>query len=399
MKPPIFIVGVPRSGTTLLAAMLAAHSHLSCGPETGFFRRLAAVNPDALCDAASWPQAAVNFLAGIKHTGYGQYTEKRLLEKYRLEPRQIESFLAEKTPAIPNILAAVTEQYMAAAGKIRWIEKTPDHIQYLPGLRRYFPDSPVIHIVRDPRDVALSLTKMPWGAQSFFEALFFWRRFEGAGSEFLAADERSYVLRFEDLLATPRETLTDLCRFIGEEFEPQMLDTSGTGKSVNSRGVPWKAKASQPIDKSRIAAWRKSISAAENKVAEAIVGDRMDFYGYPRDESFRYAAEVYPDFSLAIKYRERFSALTVQQSICYWRTPPPMAQPATVYLGEPAADHWFDGESAGKWAQMWAVAKKLIRPRNAVFWLAPAEKYGWTGVGAQAIKFLLRRKSEWANSE
>ncbi len=393
MKPPVFIVGVPRSGTTLLAAMLSAHSHLSCGPETGFFRRLAAVNPDALCDAASWPRAAVNFIAGIKHTGYGQYAEKRLLEKYRLEPARIESFLAEKSPAVPHILAAVTEQYMHAAGKIRWIEKTPDHIQYLPILRRYFPESPVIHIVRDPRDVALSLTKVPWGAQSFFEALFFWRRFEGAGSEFLAADERSYVLRYEDLLTTPRETLTDLCRFIDEEFEPQMLDTSATGKSVNSRGVPWKAKASQPLDKSRIAAWRKSISAAENIVAEAIVGDRMDFYGYPRETTFRYAAEVYPDFSLAIKYRESFSALTAQKSICYWRTPPPTAQPATVYLGEPAADRWLAGTPGEKLSQMWRILKKLMRPDRAVFWLAPPQKYGWTGIGAWILKGLLRMRA------
>ncbi len=392
MKPPIFIVGVPRSGTTLLAAMLSAHSNLSCGPETGFFRRLAAVNPDDLCEAASWPHPAVDFLANIKHTGYAGYEEKRLLEKYRLTPQQIQSFLVKKPPAIPNILAGVTEQYMAAAGKIRWIEKTPDHIQYLPSLRRYFPDSPIIHIVRDPRDVALSLTKVPWGAQSFFEALFFWRRFEGAGSDFLAADERSYMLRFEDLLTAPRETLTNLCRFIDEEFEPQMLDTSDTGKSVNSRGVPWKAKASQPIDTSRIAAWRKSISAAENKVAEAILGDRMDFYGYPRDETFQYAAEVYPDFSLAIKYRERFSALTVEKSICYWRDAPSTAQPATVYLGEPAADHWLDGAPAGKLSQLWGVLKKLMRPKRTIFWVTPSQNYGWTGIGAQAIKFLLRMK-------
>lgn len=389
MKAPIFIIGVPRSGTTLLAAMLSMHSNLSCGPETGFFRRLAAVNPNDLCDVASWPDTAVNFIANIKHTGYAGYEEKRLLEKYHLNPQQIQAFLAEKHPSIPNILAGVTEQYMTAAGKKRWIEKTPDHIQYLPSLRHYFPDSPIIHIVRDPRDVALSLTKVPWGAQSFLEALFSWRKFEGAGSNFLAMDERNYVLHFEDLLSAPRETLTDLCRFIDEEFEPQMLDTSGAGKSVNSRGVPWKAKASQPIDKSRIAAWRKSISAAENKVAEAILGDRLEFYGYPRDETFHYSADVYPNFSLAIKYRERFSALTVEKSVCYWRTPPPMAQPATVYLGDPAADHWLNGAQSGKLLQLWNVLKKRLNVKHTVFWLAPSQNYGWTGIWAQIIKLFL----------
>ena len=389
MKPPIFIVGVPRSGTTLLAAMLSGHSNLSCGPETGFFRKLAAINSDDLIKPDTWPAAAVDFIAGIKHSGFTGYEEKRLLEKYQLEPKQIQAFLAQKSPSISAALASVSEQYMTAIGKKRWVEKTPDHIQYLASLRKYFPVSPILHIVRDPRDVALSLTTVPWGAQSYFEALLFWKKLEADGSRFLATDNLNYQLRFEDLLLSPQETLIKVCNFIDETFEDKMLDTSVTGKNVNSRQVPWKAKASQPIDPSRIAVWRNATSASDNKVAEALLGDKLSHYGYPKVESFQHSAEVFPGLNLAIKYQKPFSALTNEQSINYWSD---AEKQATVYLGDPAADRWFGGHFAEKLGRWWQLLTKIIRDTQSkpVYWILGEEETRWTGATAGILKLFLK---------
>ena len=66
---PIFVVGVPRSGTTLLAAMLGAHPRLVCGPETYFFQCLRDVDARALCRRSDWPKAAVDFLFSIRYVG------------------------------------------------------------------------------------------------------------------------------------------------------------------------------------------------------------------------------------------------------------------------------------------------------------------------------------------
>ncbi|MDT8305503.1 MAG: sulfotransferase, partial [Anaerolineae bacterium] len=82
-KPPIFVVGVQRSGTTLLAALLAAHSRMSCGPETHFFRWLAEEEePSRLCRADSWPETAVSFLSAITATTYSPPGRVRLIDRY-----------------------------------------------------------------------------------------------------------------------------------------------------------------------------------------------------------------------------------------------------------------------------------------------------------------------------
>src|SRR4051812_2800803 len=67
--PPIFIVGVPRSGTTLLSAMLGAHPRLVCGPETHFFHQFGRRDPRAFGRRADWPKVAIDYLYSIEHVG------------------------------------------------------------------------------------------------------------------------------------------------------------------------------------------------------------------------------------------------------------------------------------------------------------------------------------------
>ncbi len=301
---PIFIVGVPRSGTTLLAAMLAAHPRISCGPETHFFRRLASLDADSLCEPALWPDLAVNFISSITHTSFNDATRKPLLEKYKIQPEQVSKFLSQRPPSIPNILASVTEQYMEVQGKCRWAEKTPDHMKYVSSIRKYFPESPIIRILRDPRDVALSLARVPWGASSFVEALFLWKHYDETSSLFFERDEKSYTLRYEDLVISPETELLKLCQFLGEKFESSMLDTSSTGKQINSRNVAWKEKVSQPIDTSRVAVWKLDLAKEDNLLSEALLGKQMDKYGYPREVEFRSYGEAYPTRFLSEKYGE-----------------------------------------------------------------------------------------------
>ena len=152
---PIFIVGVPRSGTTLLAAMLAAHSRISCGPETHFFRKLSKADEDRLVMPATWPDAAIDFVCSIEHASFSNRKPIALIEKYDIDRRQIADYLQQKEPSIANILASITDQYRSKMGKMRWAEKTPDHLMTLHRLRQSFPDAPVVRIIRDPRDVAL----------------------------------------------------------------------------------------------------------------------------------------------------------------------------------------------------------------------------------------------------
>ncbi len=387
-ETPIFIVGAPRSGTTLLAATLATHSRISCGPETHFFRRLSETEPADLL--ADWPDRAVDFICSIKHSGFTGHESKLLIEKYDLQPEEVAAFLAHKAPIVPNILASITEQHMARMGKQRWAEKTPDHLAYVNLIRHYFPDAPIIRIIRDPRDMALSLTRVPWGAGSFFEALLFWRRADQISRDFFVTDENSYTLRFEDLLSTPRETLQQLCQFVGEVFETGMLDTSQMGKQVNSRGVPWKAKVSQPFDPSRIGVWRQEISQADNQLAEAVLGDRLAEYGYPQKESFARLGELFPASGLAVKYEAELKAIA-GQGVRFWKRAPDETSSVKVFLGDPAANNWL-AHGGGKIKNAFSISTEVIKAnmtKNQIYWIPEGDGQDWTGYLAFGLKKLL----------
>jgi hypothetical protein len=331
---PIFVVGVQRSGTTLLAAMLAAHSRLSCGPETHFFRRLAGRDARELCDRSTWPGRAAEFVWSIDHTGVEPGTRKTLLEKYRLSRDQIPAFLDARPASISSVLASVTEPYMLARGKVRWVEKTPDHLSHVVSIRRYFPDAPVVRIVRDPRDVALSLMRVPWGVRSVIEGVRYWERLDGESREFFESDRTSFTLRFEDLVTRPAEQLRTLCDFLGEPFETGMLDTSSTGVDLNSRKAPWKDKVRQAADRGRVAVWRAELTDRENRVAEALVGDRLDAFGYPRVAEFHRAGEFLVGHELCARFPEAMSQLA-SEGIRFWRTSATERAAVQVILGDP----------------------------------------------------------------
>jgi hypothetical protein len=377
---PVFIVGVQRSGTTLLSAMLAAHSRLSCGPETHFFRRLAETDAARLCDPATWPAPAAEFVWGITHTGVEPGTRKALLDKYRLSRESVSEYLRGQAPSVEAILRSVTEQYMRAKGKARWVEKTPDHILYAADIRRHFPDAPIVHLVRDPRDVALSLMNVPWGVTSLVEGLLYWERLESAGREFVASDRMCLTIRFEDLVSQPEATLTRLCAFIGEAFEPGMLDTSTTGGEINARNAPWKKKVSEGVDASRGAAWKTTLSRRDNGFAEALLGDRIEALGYARLESFDRAADLRPGVAAAVRHPEALASLA-ERGIRFWRARASETPQAVVYLGDPGTADWSVASGT-----VIADVARAASSRHELHWVPDGDSGTWTGYTAFLLK-------------
>jgi len=390
---PVFIVGVPRSGTTLLAAMLAAHSRMSCGPETHFFRQLAkpeagfSVDPGPLLDPQTWPTPALEFITSITHSSFSSTERLRLIDKYQLSKAQIESFLVAREPSIANMLASVAQPFMERMGRFRWVEKTPDHLQSVHLIRRYFADSPILRIVRDPRDVALSLRRVPWGAMSLMEAFSYWRAMDESSDDFFKTDRLSFSLRYEDLITSPKEQLTRVCEFLGEEFEESMLDTSSTGKMLNSRNVPWKDKASQPVDATRISLWKKEFSPGQNQLAEAMLGDRLTTYGYSREVQFSELGKFYPNHDLALKYADGLLPVPAK-GVRFWKADPDEQPTAMVYLGDPARDHWFGEKKLASLAAVWDILLTTLSKRS-VYWVSGQEINTWTGLSSFIVRRLL----------
>ncbi|WP_165066838.1 sulfotransferase family protein [Paludisphaera rhizosphaerae] len=271
---PLFVVGAPRSGTTLLAAMLSAHPRIQGGQETHFFNRLARTSTLELLDPRCWPGPATAFLASNLTLG------RPVHEAFGLTLEEVRGYLASREPSIAAMLESLTRVNAQREGKPRWLEKTPNHLLHLQDLRRAFPDAYVLRIVRDPRDVALSMCRVPWGSLSPLANISLWQNWDNASWRFFEADPRSMTIRFEELVTDPEGTLRAVCTQIGEEFDPGMLDTAESAKALVSPIEWWKADAGKPIDRTRLGTWERLFPTEELRAAEFLCSDGLSRYDY-----------------------------------------------------------------------------------------------------------------------
>jgi hypothetical protein len=274
-EDPIFVVGAPRSGTTLVAAMLAGHSRIMCGPETQFFNKLDSEQLAEAVDDPRWPRAATSAICSLS------LARQSVVKLFGLSRRAVRGYLRDRPPSVKVMLESLTQNHAARNGKPRWAEKTPDHILYVREIRREWPDAVIIRIARDPRDVAVSMRQLLWTSNySILDNANIWADWHEQAMPFFAHDSRSHTLRFEDLVTTPEVELRKLCDAIGEEYEPQMLDTARTGRSVASKREPWKASVSEPIDASRAFNWRHEVSSVDAEAIAARCEQAMKEFGY-----------------------------------------------------------------------------------------------------------------------
>ncbi|MBE9156069.1 sulfotransferase [Nodosilinea sp. LEGE 06152] len=253
-QSPIFIVGAPRSGTTLLATILASHSQISCGPETHFFPYLEAnyQHLAAVLGDANWPTKAAKFVGAIA------VEDHPIADLFGVTPEAIYRYLATRKPSLQALLESLTEQHRITLGKHRWAEKTPNHILHLATLRRLYPTARVVRIMRDPRDVALSMAaKLPWTSDVPLHSAYLIERWYRQSKAFFERDRLAYTLQYETLVAQPTETLQQLCRFLQVPFESAMLNTQAAAQHTAPAHETWKNQVAQGLDSSRCLAWQR----------------------------------------------------------------------------------------------------------------------------------------------
>ncbi|HEX5228619.1 MAG TPA: sulfotransferase [Bryobacteraceae bacterium] len=264
-KPPVFIVGAPRSGTTLLRNILTRHSNLAICGETRFYIDIY---------RRRW---IFGDLANPRN-------RRRLVEQY-LAIRRIQQFTADldvlkdkllrDAVSYRDMLQAILDHHAVSQGKGRAGEKTPHHALCTEMFAEWFPDAAIIHLVRDPRDVVASLEDMPWAPRSVVSNALLWRLFNrAAGRSF---HRPGYLLvHYEALASDPESELQRICRHLGEEYEPSMLaQTEPTGDSYS-----WPKSAHGPVTGSRQNRWRTQLSEADVALIESITRAGMALYGY-----------------------------------------------------------------------------------------------------------------------
>ena len=273
--PPVFVVGLPRSGTTLLTAMLGAHSRMDSGPETHFFTWIKRADLDRILDRRHWPAAGIRFLTSIVLDG------KPVHDSFEVSLDEMEGFLRQRPPSVQALLESLTTARAARSGKARWIEKTPNHLLNVERIRELYPAAQIIRIIRDPRDVALSLRRVPWASKSALANLYSWVDRDERSWRFFESDGRSISVRYEDLVTDARRQLERLCGFLDERFELGMLQPHTAAQSVIGSGEWWKENVRRPISGDRVAAWRRELSPGEQRVASLVCAEPLARYRYP----------------------------------------------------------------------------------------------------------------------
>jgi hypothetical protein len=269
---PIFIVGVPRSGTTLLAAMLNAHPRLAISPET-FFLEWAL--RDATADLGR---------DEVFREFWSRYTGSRPFADLGLEGEEVGlRFLRSDKRTFAGLFTVILNSYAAAQGKTRAGEKTPRHYLYIGTLLEWFPEARIAFVVRDPRAVAASLREVPWASDDTEEHAWRWKRAMEILARF-AADPRLVAIRYETLVRNPRDELRRLCSHVGEAFDETMLAFSA-GATALVAGEAHKENVLRPLSEDPLNKWKEELSRGQVAAIEYIAGEEMSARGYEPTES------------------------------------------------------------------------------------------------------------------
>jgi hypothetical protein len=262
--PPLFIVGAPRSGTTLLRNMLNRHPLLAVCGETRFYHYLYA------------RRRAFGDLGNLKN-------RRRLVEEY-LSTERVQRLgidlpglgerLMREAIGYRELFTSVLEYYAESQGKPRYGEKTPHHALFTETLCEWFPGANILHLVRDPRDVVASLQRMVWAPNSIVANAQVWLDCN-LGARRSSHRPEYLLIRYEKLVAEPEQELSRICAFLGCEFAPQML-VPDTQSDVNRR-----VRAHQKdINMERLGKWQEQLSTDDVALVEWAAGSAMQDFGY-----------------------------------------------------------------------------------------------------------------------
>ncbi len=289
LKPAPFVVGVGRSGTTLLRLMLDAHPELAIPPETHFLPKLIEVYAEGDEPSEARLVAAAKSHAGWRDFGFS-------------EAELAGIFNATVPGAGAGAIRAFYAAYAARHGKARWGDKTPVYIEAITQIGSVLGEQArFIHLIRDGRDVAVSRRaraakrgREPTPAAK--EAETWKRRIDGAREQARSVAHYDEV-RYEDLIADPEGTLRRVCAAIDLEFDPAMLeyhqgasqrlqelsDLPGKGGQVrpSSERIAAHALTSEPPTSERIERWRTDLTPTEIADYEGVAGELLAELGYP----------------------------------------------------------------------------------------------------------------------
>ena len=270
----IFIVGVGRSGTSLLQSMLHSHSEIEFLPETQFLRKYVLRNPKYQLSSQSEREGFIEILRHDDKFG-----------RLKIDPPLVVSKSAESYLDIyKNILETVKKEGTQFLG-----DKDPRFLDFIPHLYKTLAHSKIIHIIRDPRDVVLSRTKADWSKHwPFFMHAYIYRAQIERGRDLARKmfGNNYMELYYEDLIEHPETELNKISSFLQIEFDAGMLQFGDSAKSlVDEKEMQWKKETLGPLLKNNKQKWRSEFTNEQINLVEEICSDTFRLHPYQKSKA------------------------------------------------------------------------------------------------------------------
>ncbi len=263
LETPIFVGGAGRSGTTLTRVILDSHPSIACGPEMKVLPKICQLWQDC------------------------RRIHDSTLRSYFLSHEDLNA-------AFARMVTSLLEPYHRDSGKPRIAEKSPNNVLFFRHLHVLFPASPLIHVIRDGRDVVCSLLTMNWVNPSTGEPLDYTRDVRKAAGYWVKAvqagrtatqkpsfAERYHELRYEDIIANTEPALRALFAFLGEPWDDGVLSFHEKERHL---AAPSNAtEVSQPIFTRSLGRWKTELPPAQKDAVKEVAGELLIELGYARN--------------------------------------------------------------------------------------------------------------------
>jgi len=286
---PIFIVSAPRSGSTLLRLIIDAHPKIAIPPPGYLFNMI-------------YPYIYSYGNLGVTENLMElaeDILETPTLKKWGLtmDPEAVVSGVKE--PSFKGVYEFVHTAYMQRQGKIRWGNKSPRNVHFVPDIKTLFPGAKIVHLLRDGRDVALEIAEADFWPHSVWGGAQRWLHCIRAARVFgQELDSESFLeIKYESLCRDPEPVIRQLCDFLNEPFDPGMLaHHASTSTRTWAKNKIHQATA-RPITTDFVETYKRRLNQHDQQALEALLGEALQAAGYevsgrPQPLPFKLATQI-----------------------------------------------------------------------------------------------------------
>lgn len=277
---PIFMIGTQRSGSNLLRLMLNQLTEIASPHPPHILERM-----QPLVDKYGDLNDKENFSQLVDDVC-------KLIELNPVEWQDVtldrNSIIrrCKKHRSLAAVYGAVYDLYAESNKAKTWCCKSLINIHFIDIIENYFKSPRYIYLYRDGRDVALSFQKAVVGEKHIYNIAKDWAETQEKAIDLMrhVAPERIFCVSYEHLTSKPREVASELCKFLGVEYNDSMMDfykTSEARNAANSSKL-W-GNVTSPVMSNNSGKYKAEMPADEIRIFESVAGHVLDKLGYARE--------------------------------------------------------------------------------------------------------------------